>query len=161
MSDKQIDSYPVIPTLKKILGFDGAQTGLAEITTSSTDTTAGRVATTDSAVMNGDYPSDDAWTEVTSLDNGWTGTVYYIKRAGWVTVVLGDLAGLDASGATSIVIIVLPEAYRSDVVQSGVAIDASRAPNEVGKLSVDTFGNVLIGDLDGTVINGQITYPVL
>lgn len=55
-----------------------------------------------------DYPSDSAWTTVTSLDNDWTGTVRYIKRAGVVFINVTA----DGTSATGNTMLTLPSGYR-------------------------------------------------
>lgn len=242
MSDKQIDSYPVISTIKKLLGFDGAQTGLAEVQTSPTDTTADRLMkvgafglgataaggsyasdldsvpdftafyTLSNGVTNGpptgnsigsgdhllhlswdsnsakqiifghetsriyyrrkksgvwqswaealltaDYPSDTAWTTTTSLDNGWTGTVKYIKRAGWVTVVIDAVDGSGSGG--DITLLNLSADYRPDEIIRSVAIDGNDATSIV-RLTVTSGGNVQVEGTGGAY-RGSVTYPVI
>ena len=109
----QIDAYPLESPTNGAAAIGLNSSGVtrrlsmgtaaaADLTTSPTDTTAGRVMRVD------DYPSDSSMTEVTSLDNGWTGTVRYIKRAGMVTIT-ADLTG---TGATGDSILTLPSNYR-------------------------------------------------
>ena len=102
----------------------------------------------------GNYPSDTGWTTVTSLLNGWTGTVRYIKRAGMVTVTFEVLNG---SSKTDNVFINLPSGYRPSVAIRGGSVSTTQAPNE---LTVATSGNVASGSV-ATDTRGSITYPVI
>jgi len=100
------------------------------------------------------YPSDTGWTTVTSLLNGWTGTVRYIKRAGMVTVTFEVLNG---SSKTDNVFINLPSGYRPSVAIRGGSFSTTQVPNE---LTVSTSGNVASGSV-ATDTRGSITYPVI
>jgi hypothetical protein len=100
-------------------------------------------------LTTGDYPSDTAWTTTTSLDNGWTGTVNYIKRAGMVTVA----AALDGTSASTPNILQLPAAYRPVVNMDGAARSAA-----YHQVSATGFISAQIG-LVNTRFN--LTYPVI
>jgi hypothetical protein len=115
----------------------------ADVTTSPTDQTSGRVMRVD------DYPSDTAWTTTTSLSNGWTGAVRYIKRAGMVTV---DVDA-DGSSKTGNTMFTLPSAYRPSVT-----VDA--AAQQSGKRVI--IGNTGVVDSDGNNLETRalLTYPV-
>jgi hypothetical protein len=106
------------------------------------------------------YPSDDAWTTVTSLDNGWTGTVRYILRAGRVTVVFEALKGSDQ---TSTLFITLPDAYKPAVTIRGVGLSVDSVPDEPVLFSVATTGGITAGGdaKAGTTLYGSLSYPVL
>ena len=124
----------------------------ADTTTSATDTTEGRVPTLEH------YPSDSAWTEVTSLENGWTGTVRYIKRLGWVTVTLSNLDGSSSTGST---VLTLPSAYETSQNVQSIAYDRSTDPSKVGPFNALSDGRIGVADIEGTSIRGQLTYPVI
>jgi hypothetical protein len=104
--------------------------------------------------------SDSAWTTVTSLSNGWTGTIRYILRAGMVTI---DLTGLNGSSQTTTVPLNLSAAYRPASNITAPVVNSSTSPYEIGDFTVGTSGNLSItGDAaDGTSIYGSISYPVL
>jgi hypothetical protein len=102
-----------------------------------------------------DYPSDTAWTTATSFDNGWTGTVNYIKRAGWVTVIL---EAVDGSSATDDVLLTLPSSYRSATTIRWVA---SRFDESSNRAVVGTNGDVGIFGTKSTSHRGSVTYPVI
>jgi len=97
--------------------------------------------------------SDTAWTTETSLDNDWTGTIYYILRAGIVTVT-GTLNGTAVSEASPLV---LPAAYRPAVSQVTLCYDGASSSKYFNVLS---NGTIQSGGTSAT-INFQITYPVL
>lgn len=104
--------------------------------------------------------SDTAWTTVTSLSNGWTGTVKYIKRAGMVTIIL---EALDGSSITNIALLTMPTVYRPSTQVRSVASDFSSTPDEIAIITMPTDGLLQVSGSggDGTAIYGQITYPVI
>ena len=101
-------------------------------------------------ISTSEYPSDSAWTTVVSLDNDWTGTVKYIKRAGWVSIVVD----IDGSSKTDSIFMTIPAAYRTDFnVESTTTPDGNR-------LVAAASGNLLSLGTAST-IKGSLTYPVL
>ena len=96
-----------------------------------------------------DYPSDTAETEVTSLDNGWTGTVRYIKRAGMVTIT-ADLTG---DGATGDNILTLPSNYRP----ANTVASTGRGTT----LTYATSGGLVVASGRDPNVDFTLTYPVI
>ena len=127
---------------KKKLGTAAA----ADVTTSATDTTAGRVMRVD------DYPSDTAWADGTPI-NGWTiGILKYIVRAGMVTVFFN----VNSTNKTSDVFLTLPAKYRPATTISVVA----RSLSTLGSASISTNGDVATS-LTGSFVTGIFNYPVI
>jgi hypothetical protein len=94
------------------------------------------------------FPSDTAWTTTTSLSNGWTGTIHYIRRAGMVTV------SIDANGSskTDNTMLTLVSAYRPGV-QCELDVNGS-------VLQIQTSGNIESNSSTSSV-KGTFTYPVI
>lgn len=99
---------------------------------------------------DGNYPSDSAWTSVTSLDNDWTGTVLYIKRAGFVTVSVA----VNGSAKTDDTILTLPTSYRPGVTQFP---SDNRSNNNSNIL---TSGSITSAS-SGTSVLFSATFPVI
>lgn len=99
--------------------------------------------------------SDTAWTTVTSLQNGWTGTVRYIKRGGMVTVVVVDLV---SANATSNDIFLLPSGYRPPFI---IRCASSTSQGGAGSPLIVTSGQIGLSQRDSNLIHFTITYPVL
>jgi hypothetical protein len=114
----------------------------------------------DDLLESADFPSDTAWTTTTTLLNGWTGTVRYIKRAGMVTVVVDSS---DATSATATTLISLPAGYRPLENIRGVAVALGPNPDQVGLFSVLTGGGLQISSDAGNevLVYGTVTYPVI
>ena len=107
---------------------------------------------------SGNYPSDTAWTSTTSLDNDWTGTIRYIKRAGMVTIVLDAVNG-SASGG-EITMLSLASAYRpTGAIIRSTAIDGNNSAS-IALFNVTGAGNVQV-EGTGTTYRGSVTYPVI
>lgn len=104
---------------------------------------------------NADVSSnDDSWTEETSLENSWTGTIRYIRRSGFVTVVVDAVDGSTKSTDT---MLTLPLGYRPTVtIRSGLSTDAGT----FATLSVNSDGEI---SSDGTAadLRGQIIFPLV
>jgi len=98
------------------------------------------------------YPSDSAWTTTTSLLNSWTGTVRYIKRAGWVRVNVT----LNSTSATSTIFLGLPAGYRPGEIQS----NSASGNTAHGYIEVGTGGGVLC-TATGATVKASLVYPVL
>jgi hypothetical protein len=106
-----------------------------------------------------DYPSDSAWATVTSLLNGWTGTVYYIKRAGMVTVELSQLVGTSASAVT---VLILPIGYRPIVNAWGIGSRAGVTIDSTAVCQVSTSGEILVyATTSATDVRSSLSFPVL
>ena len=102
--------------------------------------------------------SDTAWTTVTSLSNGWTGTVYYIKRAGMVEVVCDNVVGTSAS---SQILLTLPSNYRPVVNIWGVAANGTSVGSTT-LYQVGTNGDILMYNQASIAAGrGTLTFPVL
>ena len=113
------------------------------------------------AVMESKYPSDTAWTTTTSLSNGWTGTIRYIKWAGWVIV---TFVSVDGSGQTDTTMLTLPSTHRPDIRQWGTLDDVSPTPDKAVAVYVEPNGEVNASgstDSSGTNIVGSIRFPVI
>lgn len=94
-------------------------------------------------------PSDSAITISTTLLNGWTGTIQYIKRAGIVTVSVDA----DGSSKTGNTLFTMPVGYRPALTLFG----AEQAANL--QFDIITAGDIISGS--ATTIKGFFTYPVL
>lgn len=102
---------------------------------------------------SGNYPSDTAWTTTTSLSNGWTGTVSYIKRAGQVTVT----GQLDGSLKSSNTLLTLPSGYRPGVVVRGAAWGGG---STAVAAQINTAG-LIDAASSSTTTTFTFTYPVI
>lgn len=120
---------------------DSGTAAAADLTTSATDATAGRAMRID------DYPGDAEWESTTTLENDWTGTVRYIKRAGTVTV-MWDVTG---AAKTTDTFLTLAAAYHPAVELKQGATD--------GHIVIGTAGT-LVSESTGATI-GMVTYPVM
>lgn len=102
------------------------------------------------------YPSDTAWTTTTTLLNGWTGTVRYIKRAGMVTVVIEQLNNTSASSTN---IVILPATYRPGVNMRFLVNDSDTSNL---RAIVGTDGTLVVVSVGtSSDIRGTVTYPVI
>lgn len=100
--------------------------------------------------------SDTAWTRVTQLENGWTGTVRYIKRGGVVSVNIGFI---NAENATSDNVFSLPSAYHPDY-ETNLVVRVG--PTEFRHARITMTGILQVFERGVfTDIRGSITYPVL
>ena len=98
--------------------------------------------------------SDTAWTSVNQLDNGWSGTVSYIKRGGVVTVVVD----VDGAGATSDSVTTLPAGWIPATAITGAAALGDEASR---RFSLGVSGQLsLMGGRDGN-IRCTITFPII
>ncbi|MFW6312271.1 MAG: hypothetical protein ACOC2N_00100 [Spirochaetota bacterium] len=122
-------------------------------TTSATDDTSGRVLRIDD-YLDRAGPSDSAWTTTTSLSNGWTGTVRYIKRAGMVTVIV---EGVDGTSSTWQTVVNLPSDYRPSTTIRGVVTNGAA----VSRFAIVSAGVLSIADTTGANLRGSVTYPVI
>jgi hypothetical protein len=106
-----------------------------------------------------DYPSNNAWTTATSLINGWTGTVRYVLRAGWVTVACDPI---DGTSQTDDTLLNLPSAYWPHVRVRGAGVDTASSPDKVARITVGANGDIsALGESLGSNLYATITYPVI
>lgn len=96
---------------------------------------------------------DTNWTTVTALNNGWAGTIYYKKSAGWVTVNMT----LDGSSATDSIVALLPETYRPAIPIYGAIRDGDSTASSV---TCSASGEILCFGTS-SLIRGSISYPII
>ena len=103
--------------------------------------------TTNEILHSGDFPSDTVWTTITSLLNGWTGTIKYTLWVGWVMISLTA----DGSAKSSNVAFQVGPNYQPSESLWGSVSNGSFVLNTNGDLELTAMGNV----------EGFIVYPVL
>ena len=108
-------------------------------------------------VQTANAPSDSAWTTVTTLLNGWTGTIRYIKRLGLVSLSIEEL---DGSASTDATVFTMPSGYRpTDPNIRSTVVDGN---TPAGRLSIaGGTGTLLIAGTTGNTIRGSSTYPTI
>lgn len=99
---------------------------------------------------------DSAWTTETSLINGWTGTLHYIKRAGVVTL---NFTSLNNSSETSNALYTMPAGYRPAIQVHAVCTDFGSLNTH--PLTLTTGGSLLITGGSDINIRGLVSYPII
>ena len=107
-----------------------------------------------------DFPSETEWNTTTSLSNGWTGTVNYIKRAG---VVFLEIVSLDGTSATAATIFTLPSTHRPSIASRMILMRSGSTFDKSAVLTIGTDGTMTVGGLTTSITAGlgQGQFPVL
>lgn len=109
-----------------------------------------------SYISSQSFPSDSGWTTITTLENGWTGTIYYIKRLGNVTIAIEDLNG---SSKTGDVFLTLGSNYiPSNNIRERLFTDDGASE---GNLYLNSSTGELSSNGSVASLRGLVTYPVL
>lgn len=126
----------------------------AMLTTGPTDNTTGRVLRIGgNGWHGGNAPNDAAWTSTTTFLNGWTGTVWYKKTLGMVTVT----ALLNGASATNNNTgFAFPSGYRPGVTQHFAVGHVTGDSNA----TVETTGAITIVSR-ASVVRLCVTFPTI